>query len=500
MKPNMYYRFTSDNEPKEEQLKCLIKYLMVFLFLLNASTLLAGNDAHGYCNVRDFGAQGDGKHIDSYAINQAIETVASQGGGTVFFPAGNYLSYSIRLKSHICLLLDAGATLTAASPSATEGYDEAEPNEYDRYQDFGHSHWKNSLLWAIGEEDITICGQGSIYGAGLSRNQKSSDKGVGNKAISLKECKNVQLKDIRMLLCGHFALLATNVDNMTIDNILIDTNRDGLDIDCCRNVRISNCTVNSPWDDGIVLKACYGLGYFKDTENVTITNCAVSGYDRGTVADGTYQFKDTIAPDHDLPYGRIKLGTESSGGFKNIAITNCVFDHCRGLALETVDGGYLEDVVISNITMRDIFNAPFFLRLGARMRSPEGTPVGKMRRVSISNINVFNADSRYASIISGIPEHNIEDVSFSNIRIYYKGGFSKESAAFSPPENEKMYPEPSMFGIVPASAFYIRHARNIRFRNMEVNFEQPDFRPGIVLDDAQIDTLDVNNIDVVKKK
>ena len=446
---------------------------------------------NGHYNVKDFGARGDGKQIDSYAINHAIETAASHGGGVVYFPPGNYLSYSIRLKSHIRLLLDAGATLTAAFPSDTEGYDEAEPNASDRFQDFGHSHWKNSLLWAIGEEDITICGRGTIYGMGLSR-EESRLKGVANKAISLKECKNIQLKNIRMLHCGHFALLATGVENMTIDSLLIDTNRDGLDIDCCRNVRISNCTVNSPWDDAIVLKASYGLGYFKDTENVAITNCTVSGYDYGTVADGSFQYKRPQAPDHGFPCGRIKLGTESSGGFKNITVSNCTFDHCRGLALETVDGGDLEDITISDITMHNIVNAPFFLRLGARMRSPEGTPVGKMRRISFNNITVTDADSRYASIISGIPGHNIEDVSFSNIRIHYQGGYSKEDAALSPPENEKLYPEPWMFGTIPASAFYIRHAQNIRFRNLDVDFEKPDFRPGIILDDARdIDIQDV---------
>jgi polygalacturonase len=444
-------------------------------------------------DVKSFGAKGDGKTIDSYAINRAIEAVASCGGGTVYFPPGNYLSYSIRLKSHIRLFLDAGAKIIAAFPSASEGYDEAEPNEYDRFQDFGHSHWKNSLLWAIGEEDITICGQGSIYGMGLTR-EESRLKGVANKAISLKECKNITLKDIRMLHCGHFALLATGVENMTIDNLFIDTNRDGLDIDCCRNVRISNCTVNSPWDDAIVLKASYGLGYFKDTENVTITNCFVSGYDKGTVADGTYRRDEPQAPDHGFTCGRIKFGTESSGGFKNITISNCIFERCRGLALETVDGGSLEDVTISNITMRDIVNAPFFLRLGARMRSPEGTPVGKMRRISIDNINVFNADSRYASIISGIPGHVIEDVTLSNIRIRYKGGYSREDASLVPPENEKLYPEPWMFGTIPASVFFVRHARNIHFHHIYAGFEKEDFRPAFVLDDAS--NIEIKETDI----
>ena len=442
----------------------------------------ARDDGRGI-NIKEFGAKADGKTIDSYAINKAIEIVSAAGGGTICFPAGKYLCYSIRLKSHIRLFLDAGAEIIAAFPSETEGYDTAEPNPYNRFQDFGHSHWKNSLMWAIGEEDITICGQGLIYGMGLSR-EESRLAGVANKAIALKECKNIVLQDFKMFRCGHFALLATGVENLTVNNLLIDTNRDGLDIDCCRNVRISGCTVNSPWDDAIVLKASYGLGYLKDTENVMITNCMVSGYDWGTLIDGTYQRNETQAPDHAYTTGRIKFGTESSGGFKNITISNCVFDRCRGLALETVDGGNLEDITISNITMRDIVNSPIFLRLGARMRSPEGTPAGKMRRILIDNINVSNADSRYASIISGIPGHSIEGVTLSNIRILYKGGFGKEDAKRIPPENEKLYPEPMMFGTMPASAFFVRHARDIRFHNIDVKFIENDFRPAFVLDDA----------------
>lgn len=144
------------------------------------------------------------------------------------------------------------------------------------------------------------------------------------------------LKDFSLLHCGHFGLLATGVDNLSILNVKVDTNRDGFDIDCCKNVRISHCTVNAPWDDAIVLKASYGLGYFKDTENVTISDCFVSGYDRGSVLDCTWQRDEPQAPDHGFVTGRIKLGTESSGGFKNIAITNCIFERCRGLALETV--------------------------------------------------------------------------------------------------------------------------------------------------------------------
>jgi Endopolygalacturonase len=213
-------------------------------------------------------------------------------------------------------------------------------------------------------------GTGTIYGKGLVR---SGGKGNGkpNKAIALLNCFNVIIRDITINHGGWFAILATGVDNLTIDNLKADTNRDGFDIDCCKNVRISNCTVNSPFDDGICLKSSFGLGYAKATENVTITNCQVSGYDEGSLLDGTFRHtkKYNDSTDHG-PTGRIKFGTESNGGFKNITISNCVFDYCRGLALETVDGALLEDVTINNITMRDIQNSPIFIRLGARMRGP----------------------------------------------------------------------------------------------------------------------------------
>ena len=434
-------------------------------------------------NVEDYGAKADGKTIDSPAINRAIREASANGGGTVYLPAGNYACYSIRLASHIHLYLEQGAQITAAFPTATEGYDEAEPNEHNRYQDFGHSHWKNSLIWGIGLEDITISGPGRIHGEGLTR-EGSQRPGVGNKAISLKNCKNVLLKDLQMLMCGHFALLATGVDNLTILNVTVDTNRDGFDIDCCKNVRISQCTVNTPWDDAIVLKASYALGYFKDTENVTISNCFVSGYDRYTMADASWQLYEPQAPDHGGRTGRIKIGTESSGGFKNIAISNCVFEHCRGLAIESVDGGQVEDVVVSNITMRHIVNAAIFLRLGSRMRSPEGTPVGSMRRIRISHVNAYDVDSRYSSIISGVPGHCIEDVTLSDINVYHRGGLRPEDAANPVPEAEREYPEPWMFGTIPAKGFFIRHAKGITLSDVHFHYDKPDGRPLFVTDDA----------------
>ncbi|GGA95423.1 hypothetical protein GCM10011511_18500 [Puia dinghuensis] len=433
-------------------------------------------------SVRDFGARGDGKTNDRDAIERAIDVAAASGGGQVYFPAGNYLSYTIHLKSNICLYLEQGATLIAAEPVDKKGYDPPEPNAFSQYQDFGHSHWMNSLIYGEGLHDISIMGPGRIWGRGLTRSTNVPEGG-GNKTIALKLCYNVIIRDVSVLHGGHFALLATGVDNLTLDNMKVDTDRDGFDIDCCKNVRVSNCTVNSPFDDGICLKSSFGLGYARACENVTITNCQVSGYDLGSLLDGTFtrnyrRYSDSTTT------GRIKMGTESNGGFKNITITNCVFDYSRGLALETVDGGLLEDVTISNITMRDIVNAPIFIRLGARMRAPDSMAVGACRRIILSNIVVYNADHRHGCIISGIPGHPIEDLRMNDIRIYYKGGGTAEMAARKVPEYEKDYPEPYRFGVMPAYGFFVRHVKQLHMRDVEVSYMSPEARPAFLFDDV----------------
>jgi hypothetical protein len=140
--------------------------------------------------------------------------------------------------------------------------------------------------------------------------------------------------------------------------------------------------------------------------------------------------------------------------------------------------------------MRDINAAPIFLRLGARMRSPKGTPVGHLRRVNIDNVRVYNSDSMYVCLITGIPGHSIEDVKLSNIRLYQQGGGTKAMASLVIEEKEKKYPEQTMFGPLPASTFYIRHAKNVEVRDVEAQFMRPDFRPSVCLDDVQDITFD----------
>src|ERR1041384_7024116 len=306
---------------KKFRLLALILTLLCCAFTLShapysgATTFVAQKNSAfaGAFEVRKFGAKGDGKALDSPAINKAIDAAAAAGGGTVLFTAGTYRSFTIRLKSNVGLYLDQGATILAADPKDGDGkYDLPEPNQWDQYQDFGHSHWRNSLIWGENLENIAILGPGKIWGKGLvrsggqSRTNEQNDalgnapsdpragpfgypnprdaveKGWGNKSISLKLCRNVIIRDITIFHGGHFAILATGGDNLTIDNVKIDTNRDGIDVDACKNVRISNCTVNSPFDDGICPKSSFALGYARDgidvdaCKNVRISNCTVN--------------------------------------------------------------------------------------------------------------------------------------------------------------------------------------------------------------------------------
>jgi polygalacturonase len=523
--------------------RCLTAGLICLLPL----AALAADVPSSY-NVRAFGATGDGTTLDTDAINRTIDAAAAAGGGTVEFPAGSYLSFSIRLKSHITLHLSAGCRIIAAKAAENFGdYDVAEPNESGdkyQYQDFGHSHFHNSLIWGEKLEDIAITGPGLIFGQGLSRSNgfrpgrpgasaagpnntptpgdtagqapgaharvdvplPKADRG-GNKSIALRDCRNVTLSGFSILQGGWFALLASGIDNFSIENVKVDTNRDGFDIDSCRNVRISDCTVNAINDDAIVLKSTYVSGALKPTENVTITGCEVSGYDTGSFFDGTYRHAQAVAVDRDGPTGRIKIGTESNGDFKNITIANCVFDRSRGLALETVDGSLIEGVSVTNLTMRNVSNAAIFLRIGARLRGPEGTKIGAIRHVSISHVTAVDVDPRYPILIAGLPGHPIEDLALSDIHVVSRGGLSLAEVAaqppslvntfflrgpglagprdpYMPPEQAKAYPEPSMLGLLPAYGIYVRHARDLSFRDVELAVVKPDTRSAVVLDDV----------------
>ncbi len=216
-------------------------FLLALIFGLSVQWQVSGSTIPKHVfNVKDYGAAGDGSTMDTRAINNCIDSASAAGGGTVYFPAGEYLTGSIHLKSNIGLFIGPGAVIVATSYDDSAEYDKAEPAINDIYQDFGHSHFQNSLIWGENLHDISITGTGMIWGSGLVKNLMGMNRpDYPNKSISLLSCRNVIIRDISILHGGWFAILATGVDNLTIDNLKIDTNRDGMDIDCCRNVRIS---------------------------------------------------------------------------------------------------------------------------------------------------------------------------------------------------------------------------------------------------------------------
>jgi len=418
------------------------------------------------CDVKHYGAVGDGTTLDSPAINAAIDACHAAGDGTVFFPPGTYLSGSIRLKSNVTLDLHANATIKAAQ-NGLGVYDIVDDNPWGAYQDWGHSHWKSSLIWGIGLTDIGITGTGTIDGSNMTAGDP--EPGDGDRTVSFKNCSYISIQDVTFYRAGHFAIITTGCDHVTIDNVTIDTNRDGMNIDCSNAVDIANCIVNSPKDDAICLKSSYALGYKRATEDVTITNCTVMGYKVGTLLDGTYQHDPSTQS-----CGRIKFGTESNGGFRNITVTDCTFEHCLGLMLATVDGGDMENIYISNITMDPIFHPPVFIRLGNRARGPGPPPPGIARNINIDDLTA-NVSGKLSCMINGIPGHYVEDVQLANLYITYAGGGTAADAQIELPECEECYPEATMFGgVTPSWGFYCRHAKNVSFYNVQLDVATPD--------------------------
>lgn len=435
-------------------------------------------------NVRDYGAVGDGKTLDHSAINRAIEAAADAGGGQVMLPTGTYLCGSIHLKSNVDLHLSVGATILAA-PSELKAYDESEVFGAPEYQDGGHTYFHNSLIWAEGQHNVSITGFGRIDGEGLTKrdtenagNVQGGSIGTGDKAIALKKCRQVTICDITIFRGGHFAIIATGCEIGTIDNVTIDTNRDGIDIDCCKYFTVSNTKVNTPNDDAIVLKSSYALKQPVLCEHILITNCIVTGYKLGTFLDGSY-----VPEKVNWVCGRIKLGTESNGGFRNISISNCTCIWSSGLAFEVVDQGKMENIVVDNISMSHVHHYPIYITTGCRNRGPkERTDVSSARDIYINNVVADDCDSLAGIIVTGMEGTPIRNVSLSNLRIQYRGGGKKVTTPYR--EQGTNYPEPRWAGPTPAYALFARHVDGLRLHNVRFELMRPDERPDIVLEDV----------------
>lgn len=353
-------------------------------------------------DITDFGAEiGASPVKNTEAVNAAIACAASNGGGTVVVPVGEYKVYTIRLMSNVNLYLSEGSVLRAARTDITNSYekqkgeggnyDEPEVNLYAGLQDHGHTYFANSMFYGADLENIMIYGKGLIDGSCYDEetgyrqyvlmggdpwdNPMRDKRGhngewFGNKAIALVRCRNVILKDFSLVIGGHFAIIAEGVTNFLIEDVLVDTTRDALDIDCCQDVTVRNSTFNSLTDDALVMKASYGAGLFMPTKNVLIEDCIVSGYDAGSVYAGKYTRDKLIATDRCGPTGRVKFGTEATCGYDQVTIRRVKFDRSRGFAMEAVDGSDLSNVIFTDCTLDTISSSPIFIRIGDRGRYP----------------------------------------------------------------------------------------------------------------------------------
>lgn len=391
--------------------------------LATGATILAKDlEKKCYLNIEVFGAVSGGDPVtNTKAINEAISQ-ASQVGGCVLVPEGDFKVYTVRLQSNVNIKLEEGAVLRAARTDIVHSYvdqkgeggnyDEPEVSLYAGLQDHGHSYFANSMFYGADLENIMIYGNGLIDGSQINektgkteyvllggdpfepeyRNQRGHrGEWFGNKCISLLRCKNVILKDFSLVIGGHFAIIAEGVTNMLLENLLVDTTRDALDVDCCQDVTVRNCTFNSLTDDALVLKASYGAGLFMPTRNVLIEDCTVSGYDAGSVYAKVYSRDKLIATDRCGPTGRVKLGTESTCGYNTVTIRRVKFDRSRGFALEAVDGADLHDILFEDCTMDNISSSPIFIRAGERGRYPvTGNSAEELLVASESNVRVDN--------------------------------------------------------------------------------------------------------------
>lgn len=443
--------------------------------------------------VTDFGAIADGKTLNSAAIQKAIDKVAANGGGTVGFAKGAYLSGSIVLKSNVGLHLGKGAVLLGST----------NPLDYN-----GLNRWK-ALILADGQNNIAISGEGTINGQGLqvALNAdslyhfgilKDPNYNVRRKRVSEYErpqiiefvnCKNVSVTGVNIRNSSCWVQTYDLCENLVIDGINVYSdafwNNDGIDISDCRNVKVINCVVNSA-DDGICLKS-HSPAHCNDS--IYIANCTV----RSSAS-------------------AIKFGTASFGGFRNIKIENIkIHDTFRSaIALESVDGGILENIDISDIVAKNTGNA-LFIRLGHRNQDGQ---VGKLRNIRIRNVMVEvpadRPDKDYIlkgpalpffhntipASITGIPNARVENVLIENVQITYPGNANK-GYAYLPlyrlndiPEQIAEYPEFSTFGELPAWGLYVRHAKGMTLRNISLSLKMPDFRAAYVFDEVENLTIE----------
>ncbi len=406
-------------------------------------------------DIIQFGAVPDGKTLCTEAIQKAIDDRFARGGGTVVIPPGRFLTGTLVLKSRVHLWLEPGAVILGSTRLSDF------PEKRPAFRSFTDTYTDKSLIYAENADNISIGGHGIIDGQGKSFKGPYPYK-IRPYLIRIISCRDVSVTDIELRDSPMWVQHYLDCDRVLIRGVRVhsqvNNNNDGIDIDCCNRVRISDCEIVSG-DDAIVIKSTAD----RPCRNVTITNCSLSTH-----------------------CSALKLGTESNGGFEDITVSNCVIYDTRlaGIAVEMVDGGLLDRVAFSNITMNRV-GAPIFVRLGDRARPfIENGPTpgkGRLRNVSISGV-LASQCGPIGCAISGIPGHNIENVAIENVRLEFQGGGKKREDEI--PEFPEKYPELTMFGKLPAYGFYCRHVKGIRFRGVDVSLAKPDERPAMICQDV----------------
>jgi hypothetical protein len=406
-------------------------------------------------NVRDDGAKADGTTLDTDSIQRAINGTSEAGGGTVLFPPGVYLTGTLELRSRVRLHLAHGAVLRG-SPRL-EHYPAREP----AYRSYTDNYTVRSLIRAEGVADSGIEGAGAIDGQGAAF---SGAYKVRPYLLRFVQCRGVTVRGIRledspMWVQHYLACDDVHISGITVRS-RVNANNDGIDIDSCHRVRISDCDISSG-DDAICLKSTSA----RVCRDVVVSNCVVSSH-----------------------CNAIKFGTETNGGFENVSISNCALYDTRlaGLALEIVDGGTLENIVISGVTMRDV-QGPIFIRLGDRGRPfLEGDAkagAGKLGGVLIQGVHATGAGSIGCSI-TGLPGWPVRRVALRDVSIGFAGGGTVADAAREIPELPAAYPEFWMFKTLPAYGLFCRHAEDLSISGLSTSFVEEDLRPALLFDDV----------------
>jgi polygalacturonase len=420
-------------------------------------------------DIREYGAVGDFAALDTKAVQNAIDACTASGGGIVWVPVGRYRIGTIHMKSNVTLTLDSGAFLFGSQDLAdypTEGLiDPAEGGP-------------RCLIYAEDATNIAFQGLGVIDGQGTPEAFPRND-GPRPRLMRLMDCEGITFSGLTYKRPAFWGLHLINCKDIHFTGVTIQFrnnqyNNDGIDLDGCSDVLIENCRIDAG-DDSICLKST-GT---HPCSNIVVRGCDVSS---------------TTAA--------VKFGTSSSGGFVDVRVTDCRFYDCPmgAIKLQIVDGGRMDNVEFSRIIMERV-GGPFFIRLGNRGRiyqsntrqkfdpgqKPEGAPVGSLRNVRFKDIVAEVNDTehdRMGSMISGIPGHRIENVTFENIDITFTGGGPAEAVGREVPEDIARYPEQFFFGLMPSWGFYLRHVDGIGFKNVNIQTRRDDPRPAVVMDDV----------------